>query len=188
MKQTGIFEGHAEVLYNYGRFGWTRNYGKTWHGGIDIVGLDSDKIRMPYYDGKKITGTVTRARIVTNRADKTWEWGWYVCVQLDAGQTPDTVNFLYFCHCAKLLVSVGQKISSGDALGIMGNTGNAAGGYKHCHFEVRATATGTAGNDQRATEPVHKTDLYICTFHRHISSYHNCLPRGKTDHANGFPC
>lgn len=46
MKQTGIFEGHAEVLYNYGRFGWTRNYGKTWHGGIDIVGLDSDKIRM----------------------------------------------------------------------------------------------------------------------------------------------
>ena len=143
MKQTGIFEGHAEVLYNYGRFGWTRNYGKTWHGGIDIVGLDSDKIRMPYYDGKKITGTVTRARIVTNRADKTWEWGWYVCVQLDAGQTSDTVNFLYFCHCAKLLVSVGQKISSGDALGIMGNTGNAAGGYKHCHFEVRATATGT---------------------------------------------
>ena len=38
---------------------------------------------------------------------------------------------------------MGQKISSGDALGIMGNTGNAAGGYKHCHFEVRATATGT---------------------------------------------
>lgn len=36
----------------------------------------------------------------------------------DAGQTPDTVNFLYFCHCAKLLVSVGQKISSGDALAL----------------------------------------------------------------------
>lgn len=143
VKQTGIFKGRAEVLYNYGRFGWTRNYGKTWHGGIDIVGLDSDKIRMPYYNGKKTTGTVTRARIVTNRADKTWEWGWYVCVQLDAGQTPDTVNFLYFCHCAKLLVSVGQKVSSGDALGIMGNTGNAAGGYIHCHFEARATATGT---------------------------------------------
>ena len=29
MKQTGIFEGRAEVLYNYGRFGWMRNYGKT---------------------------------------------------------------------------------------------------------------------------------------------------------------
>ena len=143
VKQTGIFKGRAEVLYNYGRFGWTRNYGKTWHGGIDIVGLDSDKIRMPYYDGKKITGTVTRARIVTNRADKTWEWGWYVCVQLDSAQTPDAVNFLYFAHCAKLLVSVGQKVSSGDALAVMGNTGNAAGGYKHCHLEVRAAACGT---------------------------------------------
>ena len=143
MKQTGIFKGRAEVLYSYGRFGWTRNYGKTWHGGIDIVGLDSDKIRMPYYDGKKITGTVTRARIVTNRADKTWEWGWYVCVQLDAGQTPDAVNYLYFCHCQTLLVKPGQKVISGQELAIMGNTGNAAGGYKHCHFEARATATGT---------------------------------------------
>ena len=47
MKQTGIFKGRAQVVYPYGRFGWTRNYGKTWHGGIDIVGLDSDKIRMP---------------------------------------------------------------------------------------------------------------------------------------------
>ena len=84
-----------------------------------------------------------KSEAVLSQISKTWEWGWYVCVQLDAGQTPDTVNFLYFCHCAKLLVSVGQKISSGDALGIMGNTGNAAGGYEHCHFEVRATATGT---------------------------------------------
>lgn len=145
MKQTGIFKGRAEVRYNYGRFSWTRNYGKTWHGGIDIVGLDSDRIRMPYYDGKKITGTVTRARIVTNRADKTWEWGYYVCVQLDADQTPDAVNFLYFCHCSSLLVQAGQKVSSGDALAVMGRTGNAALGdcpYDHCHLEVRATATG----------------------------------------------
>ena len=36
----------------------------------------------------------------------------------------------------------GQKVTSGTALGIMGNTGNAAGGYKHCHLEVRATADG----------------------------------------------
>lgn len=66
-----------------------------------------------------------------------------VCVQLDANQTPDTVNFLYFCHCAALLVSAGQKVSSGDALGIMGQTGNAANGYDHTHLEARATATGT---------------------------------------------
>lgn len=143
LKQTGIFEGRVQVRYSYGRFGWTRNGGKTWHGGIDLVALDDKTIRMPYYKGKKITGKVTRARIVYNHNDKTWEWGWYVCVQLDANQTPDTVNFLYFCHCSKLLVSAGQKVSSGDALAIMGQTGNAANGYDHTHLEARATATGT---------------------------------------------
>ena len=139
----GIFKGRSEVRYNYGRYGKVRGLGTVWHYGLDIIGLDDDVIYMPGYNGKGIMGKVTRARRVTNKSDKTWEWGWYICVQLLSNQTPDSINFLYFCHCAKLLVSVGQKISSGDALGIMGNTGNAAGGYKHCHFEARATATGT---------------------------------------------
>ena len=133
------------MRYNYARFGYTRGGGKTWHGGIDLEALDDDTIYMPTYKGKSISGTVTRARIVTDKNNATWEWGYYVCVQLDANQTPDAVNYLYFCHCAKLLVKAGQKVKSGDALAVMGNTGNAALAdppYKHCHFEVRATATG----------------------------------------------
>lgn len=141
--QTGIFTGRTQIVYSYGCYGYTRGGGATWHGGLDLVGLDDQFIRMPPYMGKKaIQGTVTRARIVTDHNDKTWEWGWYICVQLDAGQTPDEVNFLYFCHCKELLVKVGQKVKTGDILGIMGQTGNAAGGYDHCHLEVRATATG----------------------------------------------
>ena len=100
---------------------------------------------MPYYKGKRITGRVTRARIVTDRRNKTWEWGYYVCVQLDRGQTPDAVNFLYFAHCASLLVKAGQRVASGDALAVMGNTGNAALAdppYRHCHLEVRTVAGG----------------------------------------------
>lgn len=146
MAQTGIFNGRTRVRYGYARWGWTRGGGKTWHGGIDLEALDDTTIRMPFYKGRKISGKVTRARIVTNKNNKTWEWGYYICVQLDANQTPDTVNYLYFCHCEKLLVQVGQKVSSGDALAVMGNTGNAALAsppYKHCHFEVRATAGGT---------------------------------------------
>lgn len=145
MRQTGIFAGRTQVVYNYGRYGFTRGGGKTWHGGIDLVGLDDTTIRMPYYDGKKITGRVIQARRVTDRADKTWEWGWYLCVQLDRAQTPDAVNFLYFAHCAKLLAAVGQRVCSGDALAVMGNSGNAALAsppYSHCHLEVRATAGG----------------------------------------------
>lgn len=145
MRLASIFYGRVQVVYSWGRYGWTRGGGKTWHGGIDLVGLDDKTIRMPYYKGKKISGKVVRARIVLDRSNKTWEWGYYVCVQLDADQTPDAVNFLYFCHCSSLLVQAGQKVSSGDALAIMGRTGNAALGdcpYDHCHLEVRATATG----------------------------------------------
>lgn len=149
MTQTGIFNGRVQIPYAYGRYGWTRGGGKTWHGGIDLVGLDDPTICMPYYtaeDGsqKPIRGTVVTARIVTDRGNRTWEWGWYICVKLDTNQTPDAVNYLYFCHCASLLVKVGQKIKSGDALAIMGNSGNAAMNnppYKHCHLEVRATST-----------------------------------------------
>lgn len=140
--QTGIFNGRSQIVYSYGCYGYTRGGGATWHGGLDLVGLDDKFIRMPSYKGKVIQGTVTRARIVKDHSDKTWEWGWYVCVQLDAAQTPDEVNFLYFCHCKELLVQVGQKVKTGDILAIMGQTGNAAGGYEHCHLEARATATG----------------------------------------------
>lgn len=140
--QQGIFRGRTQIPYNYSRYGYTRGNGKTWHGGVDLVGLDDTTILMPFYKGKAIRGTVTRARMVVNRQNKTSEWGWYVCVKLDDTQTPDAVNYLYFCHCDKLIAKLGQKVTSGTPLGIMGNTGNAAGGYKHCHLEVRATADG----------------------------------------------
>lgn len=150
MTQTGIFNGRVLVPYAYGCYGYTRGGGKTWHGGIDLVGPDDATIRMPYYtarDGtqKAIRGKVITARIVTDHSNRTWEWGWYVCVRLDAAQTPDAVNYLYFCHCERLLVQGGETVQSGDALAVMGNSGNAAQNdppYKHCHFEVRATATG----------------------------------------------
>lgn len=151
MTQVGIYEGRTQIPYGYSRFGYTRGGGKTWHGGIDLVGLDDTTIRMPYYhyangEKKEITGTVVTARIVTDHSNRTWEWGYYVCVKFDTNQTPDAVNYLYFCHCAALLVKAGQKVKSGDALAIMGNTGNAALNdppFKHCHLEARSTSTGT---------------------------------------------
>ena len=148
-----IFKGRVRVRYGYSRWGYTRNNGKGWHGGSDEEGLDSTTIRMPDYKGKSISGRVVTARKVDrSTGSKTWEWGWYVCVELDAGQTPDAVNYLYFCHNARNLVSVGQRVKSGDALAVMGNTGNAALAsppFAHCHFEVRATTTG-AGLDPTA--------------------------------------
>lgn len=150
MKQTGIFKGRVLVPYSYGCYGYTRGGGSVWHGGIDLVGADDAIIHMPYYtaaDGSRraIRGTVVTARIVTDHRNLTWEWGYYVCVRLDNAQTPDPVNYLYFCHCERLLVQAGQRVQSGDALAIMGNSGNAVYNnppYKHCHLEARATSTG----------------------------------------------
>lgn len=147
MKQNGIFLGRTEILYNYGRYGYTRGNGKTWHGGVDVVGLDDAYVRMPYYqndDGtlRSISATIRRARCITDHNDKTWEWGNYVGALFDANQTPDDVNYLVMAHNAKLIVKEGQHVKSGDILAVMGNTGNAAGGYKHVHLEARNTVTG----------------------------------------------
>ena len=141
-----LFKGRMQVPYYYSCFGYSRGGGKTWHGGQDVVGLDSDAILMPDYDGKSISGTVVTARKVEkSTGNPTWEWGWYVCVKLDADQTPDAVNYLYFCHNDHNVAAVGRHVKSGDVLAVMGNTGNAAEAtppIRHCHLEVRATATG----------------------------------------------
>lgn len=42
-----IFDGRVQIKYSYGCYGMTRGGGKTWHGGMDIVGVDSDIILMP---------------------------------------------------------------------------------------------------------------------------------------------
>lgn len=92
----------------------------VWHGGIDLEGPGRRHHPHAGLQREAITGTVTRARRVTNRQDLTWEWGWYVCVKLDDGQTPDRVNYLYFCHCERLLAHTGQRVKAGDALAVMG--------------------------------------------------------------------
>lgn len=148
-----LFKGREEIRKTgpagiSAQYGWTRNSGRTWHGGPDINGLDSKTILMPSYTNpatgkeKDISGIVVTSRIVTDKRYLTWEWGWYVCIQLDAGQTPDAVNYLYFCHNDKNLVKAGQRVKTGDAVAIMGMTGNAATTYAHCHFETRATQSG----------------------------------------------
>ncbi len=131
-----------------GCYGMTRGGGKTWHGGMDIVGVDSDIILMPYYempDGtqKPIKGRVTRARIVTDHSDRTWGVGGIMFVSsLMPTRPPRCGQFHVLLPLLRLLVDVGDRVISGQQLAIMGETGNAEGTHPHCHFEVRATASG----------------------------------------------
>ncbi len=101
----------------------TLNGKKDNHPGYDMVGVGS-------YDICSVCpGKVTRSRIVTDKSNATWQWGNYVCVQGDDGRQ------YYYCHMKSRSVKVGDRVSEGTKLGVMGNTGYSFGA--HLHFEVR---------------------------------------------------
>ena len=95
----------------------------TEHKGIDIVGEDSRDV-LAVCGGKVIQST-----IVTDRANRTWEWGNYVCVQTPEGMLH------YYCHMDSRAVKSGDVLQAGDTIGVMGTTGYSLGAY--LHFEVR---------------------------------------------------
>ena len=144
-----IYSGKFKVTSPFGQR--VLNDVKDNHKGIDVVGLD-DK-----YVCAVTSGVVLVSQIITDKSNRTWEWGNYVCVRGDDGK------LYYYCHLSKRLVSVGKRINAGDHIGIEGNTGYSFG--SHCHFEVRnssgqsidptpflgiANAVGTYGVNYRA--------------------------------------
>ena len=120
------------MIYN-GKFKVTSPFGPRVlngvpgdHKGIDVVGI-TDK-----YVCAVAAGVVAASTIITDKSDRTWEWGNYVRVDGDDGKR------YYYCHLSKRLVTVGRRVKIGDYLGIEGNTGYSFG--THCHFEVRDRA------------------------------------------------
>ncbi len=96
------------------------------HKGLDIVGEDD-------WDVLAVCGgKVVQSNRVPEGADRTWEWGNYVCVQ-----TQDNMLH-YYCHMDSRAVQSGDVLQEGDKIGVMGNTGKSFGA--HLHFEVRNPA------------------------------------------------
>ena len=130
--KTLMFDGRNEVPFWYSVYNAKRSKGP--HRGIDVRGLDSDRILCP------VNGTVRTATIITNKSDPTWEWGWYL--RIDDAQG----NKHYFAHClvSSFAVQPGSKVQKGQVIARMGCSGNAALALPpipHVHYEVR-----TAGN------------------------------------------
>lgn len=104
-------------------FGWrTLNGQRVYHKGIDLVGTDKTVRAV-------VGGVVGQSIIITDPTNRTSEWGNYVRVDGEDGR------MYYYCHLAKRLVSRGDKVSVGDAIGIEGSTGKSTG--SHLHLEVR---------------------------------------------------
>ena len=100
------------------------------HKGGDYVALEDKTVYAP------CDGTIGSSTIVTNKNNKTWEWGNYI--RLD---TADGKYSEFMCHLASRSVVKGQKVKKGDKLGIMGNTGKSTG--PHLHLEIRLKGTST---------------------------------------------
>lgn len=116
--------------FESGKYRLTSPYGQRmlngvsqYHNGVDLVGVGSTVVC------SVCDGTVLSSQIITDKSNRTWEWGNYVSVQAGDG----TVH--YYCHLASRAVKKGDKVKKGQRLGIMGNTGYSFGA--HTHFEVR---------------------------------------------------
>lgn len=116
---------------------------QDWHNGIDFVSDGSKQIV------SVMSGIVLSSRIVTDKTNRTWEWGNYVGIQGDDGK------IIYYCHMNARRVNVGQRVKAGDVIGIEGNTGYSFG--SHCHFEVREGSTPINAADYLGIENIIQT-------------------------------
>ncbi len=119
-----IYSGKYKVTSPFGMR--TLNGVRDEHKGIDVVGITDKHVCAV------VGGRVAASTIITDKSDRTWEWGNYVRVDGDDGRR------YYYCHLDKRLVSAGRRVKIGDHLGIEGNTGYSFG--SHCHFEARDKA------------------------------------------------
>ncbi len=109
------------------KFKVTQIYNGSAHDGLDLVGLDSKEIH------STVNGTVERAGW-ENPSDRKQGFGLYVRIKKDG-----SADRYYFGHLSKVNVKLGQKVKSGDVLGIEGNTGKSTG--SHCHYCARTDAS-----------------------------------------------
>lgn len=103
-----------------------------FHGGIDLVGLESRTV-------VSVTdGIVAASEEVTDRSNANWMWGQHIIIAGNDGRV-----YFYF-HLSERRVSRYERVRAGQPIGIMGNTGYSFGA--HLHFEVRKSDAATPLN------------------------------------------
>jgi murein DD-endopeptidase MepM/ murein hydrolase activator NlpD len=98
------------------RFGAYENVRSGAHTGLDIAAPRGTEIKVA------ANGVVTHASPMGSYGN---------LVIVSHGNGVET----YYAHCSKILVKVGQQVTAGDTIALVGSTGNSTG--NHLHFEVR---------------------------------------------------
>lgn len=120
-----LFSGNNRVEVSYGAYG-VRPSGKM-HYGIDVDTTDPDKNVYA-----TTPGTCTESAIYY-KPDVRWGFGNFVRIKDASGKEH------YYAHLASRAVKRGDYVKVGQAVGIMGKTGNAGldAQAEHVHYEVR---------------------------------------------------
>jgi murein DD-endopeptidase MepM/ murein hydrolase activator NlpD len=105
------------------RFGASRDGGRRSHHGIDIF-------------ASRGTPVVAAAAGIVRRVEETPIGGKVVWLRDDLG------NSLYYAHLDRQAVTAGMRVSIGDTLGFVGNTGNARSTPPHLHFGIYQRGSG----------------------------------------------
>jgi len=118
--------GACRVTCIYGKAGGSWSSGK--HDGVDIVS-DGDKTILAVSGG-----TVIRSGINSS-------WGEYIVVQMTDGRA------IVYAHMVSgsRKVAVGKTVTPGQAIGVMGSTGNSTGA--HLHIELQKKYYQSGGTD-----------------------------------------
>jgi len=121
MKLTLPYRGKVYLSSPYGPR--VLNGKEEFHRGVDLVGVESKDLLSP------CDGVVAVSAIVTDKKDRTWEWGHFVRIDTADGYS------VYLCHMAERAVWEGRTVLRGEVIGREGDSGYAFG--SHCHLEVR---------------------------------------------------
>lgn len=108
-----------KVKSNIGSFwGAGRDEGARKHEGIDIF-------------APRGTALVAAANGTVNRVEENRLGGRVIFL------SPDNKDYtLYYAHLEKQIATQGQRVKTGDTIGLMGNTGNAITTVPHLHFGI----------------------------------------------------
>lgn len=165
-------------------YGYRINGTEDFHYGLDIVSQGDGIVRAP------CNATVLTSTMIVDKSNRTWEWGNYVALY---SHEDDIV--IYLCHMAERYVKAGQKVVSGQPVGLMGNTGYSFGA--HTHFEVRKNGVainpcGLLGIENKANR------VYVNSYneedeemtgeeiYKKLTEYLNSLPESKWSQDEGY--